>query len=100
MSQDIEFKGLRFLLIDDMMNMRKTIRNMLHLLGVQKTYEADSGKTALSKLRETSIDFIICDWNMPGISGIEFSWQNCPIKLNFLLNFRAFSSGRQIQNNE
>lgn len=64
--------GMRYLIVDDMTNMRRTIRNMLRSIGCMNILEAENGEAALNKLSSEKIDFIICDWNMPNMSGIEF----------------------------
>lgn len=62
---------MRFLIVDDMANMRRTIRSMLRHLGYVYFEEADDGTTAFEKLKYHKIDFVICDWNMPQMTGIE-----------------------------
>ncbi|MBI4379081.1 MAG: tetratricopeptide repeat protein [Nitrospinae bacterium] len=64
-------KKMKFLIVDDMSNMRRTIRNMLRYLGYEYISEAEDGNTALNKLKSEKADFIIADWNMPRMSGIE-----------------------------
>ena len=62
---------LIFLIVDDIANMRRTIRNMLKYMGYKNFYEAENGKVALSKLRTHKIDFVLADWNMPVMNGME-----------------------------
>ncbi len=50
--------------------LRKTLRNSN--VGVSATIEAGSGAEALEVLRTHSVDLILCDWSMPGMSGREF----------------------------
>lgn len=64
-------RSIRFLVVDDLPNMRKTIRNMLRYLGFENIEEADDGDTGIQKLMDNPIDFVIADWVMPRISGIE-----------------------------
>ncbi len=64
-------KNISILIVDDIANMRRTIRNMLKYLGYSKFYEAENGKKALLKLKLHKIDLIISDWNMPIMNGIE-----------------------------
>ncbi len=64
-------KSITFLIVDDKRNMRRTIRNMLRQMGFSKFVEADDGDTALNILRNDNIDFVLCDWNMPRLPGIE-----------------------------
>jgi two-component system chemotaxis response regulator CheY len=51
--------------------MRRIIKNLLHDLGYQNVSEADDGGTALPLLRSGRFDFLITDWNMPGMHGLE-----------------------------
>ena len=51
--------------------MRRIIRNLLRDLGFNNTHEADDGNTALPMLRTGNFDFLITDWNMPGMQGID-----------------------------
>ncbi|MBM3203824.1 chemotaxis protein CheY [Candidatus Woesearchaeota archaeon] len=64
-------KNMRILIVDDFSTMRRIIKNLLRELGFNNTIEADDGQTALPKLRTGGIDFLITDWNMPGMSGID-----------------------------
>jgi len=64
-------KDLRFLVVDDFSTMRRIIKNLLHDLGYQNVAEADDGNTALPLLQVGNIDFLITDWNMPGMPGLE-----------------------------
>lgn len=64
-------KDLRFLVVDDFSTMRRIIKNLLHDLGYQNVAEADDGNTALPVLQGGNIDFLITDWNMPGMPGLE-----------------------------
>jgi two-component system chemotaxis response regulator CheY len=63
--------NLNFLVVDDFSTMRRIIKNLLHDLGYANVTEADDGKTALPLLREGNFDFLITDWNMPGMPGLE-----------------------------
>lgn len=64
-------KKMVFLVVDDLTNMRRTIRNMLRSLDLPNIIEAEDGDVALDKIKETKIDFVVCDWNMPRLSGME-----------------------------
>ena len=64
-------KDLRFLVVDDFSTMRRIIKNLLHDLGYANVTEADDGNTALPILQQGAIDFLITDWNMPGMPGLE-----------------------------
>jgi len=61
----------RFLIVDDFATMRRIIRNLLRQLGYSSIEEAEDGVVALRKLESQEFDFIICDWNMPNMTGIE-----------------------------
>ncbi len=62
---------MKFLVADDMANMRKTLRSMLKMLGYDHITEADDGDTALARIKQAQHDFIIADWNMPRMPGVE-----------------------------
>ncbi len=63
---------MRFLVIDDSATMRRIVVNSLQRIGVTDIVEAGDGKEALSKF-DTSIGFIITDWNMPNLGGVDFA---------------------------
>ncbi len=64
--------GLRFLVVDDSVTMRRIVINSLKNLGYDNFIEAADGKEALEKLTaDDSINFVITDWNMPVVSGLE-----------------------------
>jgi two-component system chemotaxis response regulator CheY len=62
---------LRFLVVDDFSTMRRIVKNFLNDLGYKNVTEADDGKTALPILKQGNIDFLVTDWNMPGMPGLE-----------------------------
>lgn len=64
-------KDLKFLIVDDFSTMRRIVKNLLQDLGYTNVAEADDGKTALPMLQTGNFDFLITDWNMPGMPGIE-----------------------------
>ncbi len=61
----------RFLVVDDFSTMRSIVRNLLKDLGYEHVQEADDGRTALPILQGGNIDFLITDWNMPGMPGLQ-----------------------------
>jgi two-component system chemotaxis response regulator CheY len=63
--------SIRFLVVDDFSTMRRIIKNFLNDLGYTSIAEADDGKTALPVLKAGDVDFLITDWNMPGMPGLE-----------------------------
>jgi two-component system chemotaxis response regulator CheY len=64
-------KDIKILVVDDFSTMRRIIKNLLRDLGFQNITEADDGKTALPILKQGGIEFLVTDWNMPGMTGIE-----------------------------
>ena len=64
-------KDIKILIVDDFSTMRRIIKNLLRDLGFNNTAEADDGSTALPMLKAGGFDFLITDWNMPGMTGIE-----------------------------
>ncbi|MFN7751733.1 MAG: chemotaxis response regulator CheY [Pseudomonadota bacterium] len=62
---------LKFLVVDDFSPMRKIIRNLLKDRGYDDVEEADNGEAALERLRNGRFDFVISDWSMPTMSGID-----------------------------
>ncbi|QGX41661.1 chemotaxis response regulator CheY [Permianibacter aggregans] len=64
-------KNMKILIVDDFSTMRRIIKNLLRDLGFTNTAEADDGATALPMLQAGSFDFLITDWNMPGMQGID-----------------------------
>jgi two-component system chemotaxis response regulator CheY len=64
-------KNMKILIVDDYSTMRRIIKNVLHEIGFDNTDEADDGKTALPMLQAGNYDFLITDWNMPGMQGID-----------------------------
>ena len=64
-------KNLKILIVDDFATMRKVIRNLLKQGGFENVVEAEDGVAALKILKSQQVDFIISDWNMPNMSGLE-----------------------------
>ncbi len=62
---------MKILIVDDFSTMRRIIKNLLRDLGFTNTVEADDGQTALPKLQAGGIDFLVTDWNMPGMTGLD-----------------------------
>jgi two-component system, chemotaxis family, chemotaxis protein CheY len=62
---------LRFLVVDDFSTMRRIVKNLLQELGYQNVQEADDGQTALPMLKTGNFDFVITDWNMPQMAGLD-----------------------------
>ncbi|WP_323752101.1 chemotaxis response regulator CheY [Marinobacter sp.] len=64
-------KNMKILIVDDFSTMRRIIKNLLRDLGFSNTEEADDGNTALPMLKSGQYDFLVTDWNMPGMSGFD-----------------------------
>lgn len=64
-------RGMRILVVDDFPTQRKLIKRSLQSLGFENVLEATDGIDALEKLHSEECEFIICDWNMPKMMGIE-----------------------------
>ncbi len=66
MGQDI-----KFLLVDDFSTMRRIVKTFLHDLGYPNVQEAENSNMALPMLKAGDFDFLITDWNVPGVAGLE-----------------------------
>ena len=64
-------KDMKILVVDDYSTMRRIVKNLLQDLGYANVTEADDGKTALPLLENGTFDFLITDWNMPGMAGLD-----------------------------
>jgi two-component system, chemotaxis family, chemotaxis protein CheY len=64
-------KNLKFLVVDDFSTMRRIVKNLLNDLGYANVVEADDGTSAWPLLQAGGIDFLVTDWNMPGMPGLE-----------------------------
>ena len=62
---------MKILIVDDFSTMRRIIKSLLRDLGFTNTQEADDGLTALPMLQSGNFDFLVSDWNMPGMTGID-----------------------------
>lgn len=63
--------NMKFLVVDDFSTMRRIVRNLLKELGFTNIIEAEDGVDALSKLKIGDIQFVVSDWNMPNMTGID-----------------------------
>jgi len=62
---------MRILVVDDFSTMRRIVKNLLGELGFSHVDDADDGLTALPMLKTGRYDFLVTDWNMPGMRGID-----------------------------
>ncbi|MBW2559934.1 MAG: response regulator [Deltaproteobacteria bacterium] len=65
-------KNMRILVVDDFATMRKVIKNLLKQGGYNNIVEAEDGAEALKVLKSVKVEFVISDWNMPNMNGLEF----------------------------
>lgn len=63
--------NMKFLVVDDFSTMRRIVKNLLKELGFTNVQEAEDGVDALGKLRGGDFDFVVSDWNMPNMTGID-----------------------------
>jgi two-component system, chemotaxis family, chemotaxis protein CheY len=63
---------MKFLVVDDSLTMRRIVINTLKTVGYEEVIEAAHGKEAFAKLTAEGADFIITDWNMPEMNGLDF----------------------------
>lgn len=63
--------NMKILVVDDMSTMRRIVKNILKQLGFANMEEAENGQEALQKLRADTFGFVVSDWNMPVMPGIE-----------------------------
>lgn len=64
-------KDMKFLVVDDFSTMRRIVKNLLNDLGYANVAEADDGQTAWPMLQAGGFDFLVTDWNMPGMPGLD-----------------------------
>ncbi|MFA6313417.1 MAG: chemotaxis response regulator CheY [Sterolibacterium sp.] len=62
---------IKFLVVDDFSTMRRIVRNLLKELGYIHAEEAEDGAVALQKLKGGGFDFVVSDWNMPNMDGLQ-----------------------------
>ena len=62
---------MKILVVDDFSTMRRIIKYLLRDLRLTNTFEADDGQTAFPMLKDGDFDFVVTDWNMPGMQGID-----------------------------
>ena len=66
-------ENLKFLVVDDSTTMRRIVINSLKSLGYESVAEAADGREALQKLLAEGAGFVITDWNMPEMNGLELT---------------------------
>ena len=63
--------NMKFLVVDDFPTMRRIVRNLLKELGFTNVEEAEDGVAALNRLKSGGIQFVVSDWNMPNMDGLQ-----------------------------
>lgn len=63
--------NMKILVVDDMSTMRRIVKNILKQLGFNNLEEAENGQEALTKLHADTYGFVVSDWNMPVMMGID-----------------------------
>lgn len=63
--------SVNVLVVDDFPTMRRIVVNLLKQLGFERIREAENGLHAWTVMQEEAIDFVVTDWNMPKMTGIE-----------------------------
>lgn len=73
MGASLNLEGKTVMIVDDDQTMRVLIRRMLTRMKITNLVEAEGGAQALQQIEQSPspFDLVICDWNMPGMSGIE-----------------------------
>jgi two-component system, chemotaxis family, chemotaxis protein CheY len=65
--------SMKILVVDDSITIRRIIINALKTIGQSDVVEASNGKDALAKISGNAVEFVITDWNMPEMNGLEFT---------------------------
>ena len=64
-------RDMKVLVVDDFATMRRIVKGALKQLGYLNIVEAEDGQIALELLKKEKVGLIVCDWNMPNMTGIE-----------------------------
>ena len=62
---------MRILIVDDFSTMRRIVKNALRTIGYSNFEEAENGEQAFETLSKGDFQFVVSDWNMPGVDGLE-----------------------------
>ncbi len=62
---------MKIMVVDDFSTMRRIVKNILKQLGYDNIEEAEDGAQALAKLKKGGFGFMVSDWNMPNMDGLE-----------------------------
>jgi len=69
----IDFRPLRFLVIDSDAHMRRIVRTLLHGFGARDVFEAEDGATGLDSFKNQSPDIVLTAWTLPIFDGLELT---------------------------
>lgn len=74
MNAEERFQSMKILIVDDRKDARAMLKNMLLDMGISQVYEAENGREGLGfvDIAPEMVDVIVCDWNMPEMSGLSF----------------------------
>ncbi len=64
-------QNMKILVVDDFSTMRRIVKNLLRQIGYTNIEEAEDGAQAYSKLKNGGFSFVVSDWNMPNIDGLD-----------------------------
>src|SRR4030066_294367 len=62
---------MKILVVDDFSTMRRIVKNLLRQIGYENIEEAEDGAQAYSKLKNGGFGFVVSDWNMPNMDGLD-----------------------------
>ncbi|MBW2066955.1 MAG: response regulator [Deltaproteobacteria bacterium] len=63
--------NMKVLIVDDFATMRRILRNVLKQIGFSNISEAENGRAAIKELKNDKYGLVLCDWNMPEVTGLE-----------------------------
>ena len=63
--------NMKVLVVDDFSTMRRIVKNTLRQIGFTQIEEAEDGQKAFDRLMSEKFDFVVSDWNMPNMTGID-----------------------------
>jgi two-component system chemotaxis response regulator CheY len=63
--------NMKILVVDDFSTMRRIVKNLLKQNGYTNLEEAEDGAQAYEKVKDGGYSFIVSDWNMPNMDGLE-----------------------------
>lgn len=70
---NLDLSNLSALIVDDNFHMRQLVKTVLSALNLRQVAEAEDGASAIKTLQSFEADFVICDWAMNPIDGIDFT---------------------------